>query len=233
VRKETQYDYGYCSVAYSAQWDHGVPGTYAVCDHRLDGEPVRWAIDDHFGSLPATLVPEVTATNTPKLNVDYVAYREDSFAEEGVDMIAIETQAIDLRGGGVGPAWRAWEDGKVAEWRSYFSEEARRKGRRDTVDYGVNIGNVYKRLGTQVAVKGEYLKQINVPLYVITQHRILRQLRSRVNLEPVSHGAPWDITFASFDYADTVEPDGGITFEFVESRANHAAKLPLRSHCKQ
>ncbi len=215
--KKIQYNYGYCSVVYSAQWDQGQPQPYAVCDHRLDGDPVRWAINDHFGSQAATLVPEVTATSAPKLNVDYVAYRDDSRAEEGVDMIAIETQAIDLRGGGVGPAWRAWKDKNVANWRDYFSEEAARKGRRDTVDYGINTGNVYKRLGTQVAIKGEYLKRVHVPLYVITQDRILKQLRLRVNFKPVSSGVAWDITFASFDYLGMLEKDGRLSFGFIES----------------
>lgn len=214
--KKRQYGYGYCSVVYSAQWDAGTPRTYAVCDHRLDGEPLRWAINDHFGNENAHLVPEVTATSSPKLNVDYVAYREDPSAEADVDLIAIETQAIDLRGGGVGPAWKAWEDGRTSEWRKYFTDEALRKGRKDRIDYGVNIGNVYKRLGTQVAIKGEYLKQVNVPLYVITQHAILVQLRSRVNFRPVASGDDWDITFASFDYLGSVESDGRLSFGFVE-----------------
>ena len=44
------------------------------------------------------------------------------------DVIAIETQAIDIRGGGVGPAWRAWTENKVSKWRDYFTEEAKAKG---------------------------------------------------------------------------------------------------------
>ena len=215
--KKIQYGMGYCSVVYAAEWDRGVPHPYAVCDHRLDGEPINWAIRDHFGPGGAVLVPEVTATIKPKLNVDYVAYKDDGLAEDGVDLIAIEAQAIDLRGGGVGPAWRAWEDKRVSEWRAYFTEEAMRKNRRDTVDYGVNTGNVYKRLGTQVAVKGEYLKQVHVPLYVVTQHRILRQLRSRVDFQTVQPHEPWDITFVSFDYTGEVDPTGRFAFPFQEA----------------
>ncbi|MEJ2858127.1 MULTISPECIES: hypothetical protein [unclassified Saccharothrix] len=116
----------------------------------------------------------MTVTDSPKLNIDYVAFVDSKDWPSERSYIAIETQAIDLRGGGVGPAWKAWEAGDVANWRRYFTEEAARKGRRDTVDYGVNTGNVYKRLGTQVAVKGEYLKQIEVPLYVVMQHSILQ-----------------------------------------------------------
>jgi hypothetical protein len=215
--KKRQYGFGYCSVTYAATWDNHEQQTYAVCDHRLDGDPVSWAVKDHFGEKPATLVPEVTATTKPKLNIDYVAFANDNNAQNGADLIAIETQAIDLRGGGVGPAWEAWEANDVANWRGYFTREAARKGRRDTVDYGVNTGNVYKRLGTQVAVKSEYLTQIDVPLYVIMQHSILQQLRARVNFVPVEVDQPWDITFAGFDYNGSVDQNGQLQLHFIES----------------
>ncbi|PPJ19756.1 hypothetical protein C5E45_16615 [Nocardia nova] len=203
--KKRQYHYGYCSVTYAAGWDKGKRRTYAVCDHRLDGPPVQWAVTDYFGQREATLVPEVTITDSPKLNIDYMAFVDDPSADGGTDIIAIETQAIDLRGGGVGPAWEAWEEGDVPNWRAYFTKEAKAKNRRDTVDYGVNTGNVYKRLGTQVAAKGEILKQVHIPLYVVMQQIIFEQLRARVNFEPVDEGEPWDITFVGFDY--DAEPD--------------------------
>lgn len=174
-------------------------------------------MSDFFGTQSATLVPEVMATSKPKLNIDYVAYCDDPAAVDGTRIIAIETQAIDLRGGGVGPAWNAWEAGDVANWRAYFTAEAEEKGRRDTVDYGVNTGNVYKRLGTQVAVKGEYFEKIDVPLYVVMQHSILEQLRSRINFTPVEEGEPWDITFAGFEYSDTPGPDGMFSLDLVEA----------------
>ncbi|WP_433724618.1 hypothetical protein ACQP2Y_03770 [Actinoplanes sp. CA-051413] len=221
--KKRQYGFGYCSVTYAAEWDNGVPHPYAVCDHRLDGEPIDWAVRDHFGHSEATLVPEVTASANPKLNVDFVAYRDEPNAEAGANLIAIEAQAIDLRGGGVGPAWEAWEDGNPAEWRAYFTRHAQAKGRADNVAYGINTGNVYKRLGTQVAVKGEYLKQIHVPLYVVTQHRILQRLRSRVDFQPAID-EPWDITFVSFDYNGTIEPNGQHGFVFVEAVRTTLAK---------
>lgn len=46
------------------------------------------------------------------------------------DFIAIETQAIDTRGGGVGPAWVGILEGSPATWRTRFTEEAKRKKRR-------------------------------------------------------------------------------------------------------
>lgn len=209
--KYRQYGFGYCSVRYAAEWDSGVPHTYAVCDHRLDGEPVEWAVRDYFGAREAKLVSEVTAISQPKLNIDYLAYRDDVSAQDGAEVIAIETQAIDLRGGGVGPAWRAWESGEMELWRAYFTAEARKKQRRDRVDYGINTGNVYKRLGTQVAIKGQFLKSINVPLYVVTQQRVLEQLRTRVNFEEIPHPASdWDITFVGFEYPDSASADGAL-----------------------
>lgn len=215
--KYRQYGYGYCSVTYAATWNEGEQRTYAVCDHRLDGAPVEWAVADYFGDGQATLVSEVMATSKPKLNIDYVAFADDPSAPDETRIIAIETQAIDLRGGGVGPAWEAWEANDVSNWRAYFTAEAERKGRRDTVDYGVNTGNVYKRLGTQVAVKGEYFKQIDVPLYVVMQQSILEQLRSRINFTPVSESEPWDITFAGFEYNGDLDADGRLSLNLVES----------------
>ncbi|MFT2017187.1 hypothetical protein ACMA1D_15260 [Streptomyces sp. 796.1] len=215
--KQRQYGFGYCSVPYAAKWDNGQQRTYAVCDHRLDGPPVDWAVTDFFGDRQATLVPEVAATLTPRLNIDYVAFADEPSAPSGTRLMAVETQAIDLRGGGVGPAWNAWKAGDVQDWRAYFTEEAKRKGRPDRIDYGVNTGNVYKRLGTQVAVKGEYLKQIDVPLYVVMQHSILQQLRSRINFTPVGAGMPWDITFAGFDYSDALDSDGKLRLDLIET----------------
>lgn len=215
--KHKQYGFGYCSVVYSATWDSGTPKAYAVCDHRLDGAPINWAVADHFGSTKASLVPEVTATFSPKLSIDYVAFADDPSCYGGVDLIAIEAQTIDLRGGGVGPAWDAWENNDVINWREYFTREAQEKGRRDTIDYGINTGNVYKRLGTQVAEKGEYFKKIGVPFYVVMQHSILGQLRSRVDFATVKQESSWDITFVSFDYTGAISPNGQLEFEYVDN----------------
>lgn len=131
--KKRQYGFGYCSVTYSAAWDQE-QHTYAVCDHRLDGAPTQWAIRDFFGDQPARLVPEVAATQKPRLNLDYVAYANDDSFPDGIKAIAIETQSIDLRGGGVGPAWEAWVAGETDKWREYFTREATRKGRKEGYD---------------------------------------------------------------------------------------------------
>ena len=206
--KFQQYKYGYCSVGYAAQDDNGERSTYAVCDHRLDGAPVSRAVIDHFGSNPnVRLVPEIVLTR-PRTSFDYAAFTETNGAIG--DVIAIETQAIDIRGGGVGPAWRAWEEGKPDEWRRYFTSEARQKGRKDTVAYGVNMANIYKRLGLQVAEKGAFLKRIGVPFYVVMQDRPFKYLRSRIPFEEVSRGG--DITFMTSDYTGRTNRDGTMEF---------------------
>jgi hypothetical protein len=195
MRKFRQYKYGYCSVKYAAADDKNQFFTYAVCDHRLDGAALAHVVADHFGTRKARIVPEIVLTE-PRTSFDFAALSED----DPNDVIAIETQAMDIRGGGVGPAWRAWADRKVELWRGYFTEEARLKGRKDTVAYGVNMANVYKRLGLQVAVKGSYLKGIGVPFYVLMQDRPFQYLRRRINFTPVERD--WDITFVTFDYGD-------------------------------
>lgn len=203
--KARQYGFGYCSVTYAAADDGGTYQTYAVCDHRVDGDPLNHVVTDHFGTKRATLVPEIVLTE-PRTSFDYAAFDSQNVQ----DVIAIETQAIDIRGGGVGPAWRAWVDGQTQTWREYFTDEAKRKGRNDTVAYGVNMANIYKRLGLQVAVKGSCLKGINVPFYVVMQDRPFRYLRRRINFTQTDE--TWDITFVTFDYTGKRLEDGSLQF---------------------
>jgi hypothetical protein len=102
--KFRQYRFGYCSVVYAAKDDGGIRHTYAVCDHRLDGAPVQKAVADHFGAANVELVPEVVLTD-PRTSFDYVAISRSG--DKITDAVVIETQAIDIRGGGVGPVWQA------------------------------------------------------------------------------------------------------------------------------
>ncbi|GGD11961.1 NotI family restriction endonuclease [Aureimonas glaciei] len=212
--KYRQYGFGYCSVTYAAADDAGRRHTYAVCDHRVDGTPLLQAVAHHFGNKVVELVPEVVLTD-PRTSFDYVAFTR---SPEGIDdAIAIETQAVDIRGGGVGPAWRAWQDGRQDEWRAYFTEEASTKNRRDTVAYGVNMANIYKRLGLQVATKGTYLKAIGVKLYVVMQDRPFRYLKNRVKFVPVEPDDNPDIVFMTFDYSGSVDADGRLNFGHVQT----------------
>lgn len=205
--KLRQYGFGYCSVTYAAADDGGKSYTYAVCDHRLDGAPLAHVIADHFETRKYRLVPEIVLRE-PRTSFDYVAQATDN----PDDVIAIETQSIDIRGGGVGSAWRAWKEGKTSQWRAFFTEAATLKGRKDTVAYGVNMANIYKRLGLQVAVKGSYLKGIGVPFYVLMQDRPFQYLHRRICFRPCAEGEPWDITFVTFDYEDATDANGVIPF---------------------
>lgn len=161
----------------------------------------------------AHLVPEVVLTD-PRTSFDYAAITVSPTGEIDGAM-AIETQAIDIRGGRVGPAWRAWVDGKPERWREYFTADATTKGRKDTVAYGVNMANIYKRLGLQVAVKGSYLKGIGVPFYVVMQHRPFEYLRRRIRFAEVAH--PWDITFMTFEYTGKAKSDGSLEFSHAST----------------
>jgi hypothetical protein len=111
----------------------------------------------------------------------------------------------------VGPAWHAWKDNKPGDWRQYFTDEAVRKGRKDTVAYGVNMANIYKRLGLQVAVKGTYLKGIKVPFYVLMQDRPFEYLRSRIQFDEATEN--WDISFVTFDYTGQRDSNGQLDFQ--------------------
>jgi hypothetical protein len=210
--KFKQYKFGYCSVTYAAADDEGIRQTYAVCDHRLDGEPITAVIEDRFGATwrgRVELVPEVVLHN-PRTSFDYVAI--DVEGGEIRDAIVIETQAIDIRGGGVGPAWDAWMKGTPGKWREYYTADAKAKARsQDIVAYGVNMANIYKRLGLQVAVKGAYLKGIGVPFYVVMQRRPFDYLRRRIRF--VEGAKDWDITFMTFDYTGVRLEDGTLEFK--------------------
>lgn len=212
--KYRQYGFGYCSVTYAAQDDEGIRRTYAVCDHRVDGDPLKEVIRDHFGPYEPELVPEVVLTN-PRTSFDYVAIKRKHGAV--TDAIAIETQAIDIRGGGVGPAFKAWQEQRLDEWRAYFTAEAEAKGRKDNIAYGVNMANIYKRLGLQVAEKGTYLKAIGVPFYVVMQNRPFEYLHRRVKFSPVEPGEPWDITFMTFDYTGRTTAGGQLEFSHART----------------
>ena len=222
--KFRQYGYGYCSVTYAARADKGDRYTYAVCDHRLDGVPINAAIEDYFGPNPVgvELVPEVVLTN-PRRSFDYTAIRVVN--NSIVDAIVIESQAIDLRGGGVGTAWRAWQDGQPHRWREYYTEEASSLGRKDTVAYGVNMGNIYKRLGLQVATKGEFLKRCGVRLYVVMQDRPFNYLFERIPFAEAEPGETPDITFITFDYTGEQSQDGMLNLGFVRKRRTTHARF--------
>ncbi len=55
-----------------------------------------------------------------------------------------------------------------------------------------------------------------MPLYVVMQYSILRQLRSRINFSVTQEEDPWDITFAGFEYDGSLDSDGILQLNLVE-----------------
>jgi hypothetical protein len=217
--KLLQYGFGYCSVQYKTKYDKESQ-IYAVCDHRLDGVPVLHAVSDYFGKNDRVQLADELKFTNPDQSFDFIAIDPKTD-----DFIVIETQAIDLRGGGVGPAWESIFDGKPADWRSYFSKEAVDKGRKDNIAYGVNMANITKRLGSQVADKGSLLKHIGIKLYVIAQDRCFSYFANRIPAEWTSdRNAPWDITFITFDYTGVTRPDGSLEIAHKQTvRTTHVS----------
>lgn len=201
--KYQQYGFGYCSVQYKSKYD-SKPEIYAVCDHRLDGSPVQHAVVDFFGNNERVKLVEELKFTDPDQSFDFIAIDPTTDV-----FIGIETQAIDLRGGGVGPAWESIADGTPSEWRAYFSREAAAKKRKDNVAYGVNMANITKRLGLQVAEKGNLMRQLNAKLYVVAQDRCLEYFKRRIPARwTTERNDDWDISFITFDYTGVVLPSG-------------------------
>ncbi|HEV3162802.1 MAG TPA: hypothetical protein VGZ22_02090 [Isosphaeraceae bacterium] len=218
--KFRQYGYGYCSVQYRTEDDTDYE-VYAVCDHRLDGVPVMAAVNDYFKSTKnVLLIDEVKLTN-PSQSFDFVAL--DTATD---DFVAIETQAIDLRGGGVGPAWAGILEGAPSKWRQLYTEEAIRDERKDNVAYGVNTANITKRLGVQIAEKCSLLASLNAKLYVVTQDRCFKYMSKRI---PATWGTapdqPWDITFISWDFTGKVLPNGQREIEQKQTKRTTTASF--------
>jgi hypothetical protein len=100
-------------------------------------------------------------------------------------------------------------DERPRDWRAYFTAEAEEKGRRDTVEYGVNMANITKRFGLQVAEKGGLLRSVGSKLYAVIQNRCFRYLAARIRADwHDDKETPWDICFMTFDYTGTVLPNG-------------------------
>jgi hypothetical protein len=208
--KYRQYGYGNCSVTYRAEADSQYE-IYATCDHRLDGAPIWTAVDHYFGAenrSQIVLIPEVVLTS-PRQSFDFVALNL-----ENNDFCAIEAQAIDLRGGGVGPAFNALLSGNPREWRQLYSDESDKKGRKDNVAYGVNTANIYKRLGLQIAEKGGLLSRWNARLYVIAQHRCFEYLERRAVIN-WNQKQSQEIVFLTFDYTGRIDINGQMEFAQV------------------
>ena len=167
---------GVCSLRYKAEGFEGA-SIWAVCQHRLSGAPFRQVLDLHFGDRAedAELVPEVRVKD-PTLSFDGVGVL--TVDNEEVEIVGIEAQTIDTRGGAIQPMWRAYVEGRPDEWQAYY-EQAQQKPL-----FGVNTTNVWKRLLPQVMNKGRLYRDWQAKLYVVLQDSVYAFITRRMHLRP-------------------------------------------------
>lgn len=182
---------GICSIRYKAEGFDET--TWAVCQHRLKGEPFEDAVRRHFGrrSKDAELVTELRL-NKPRMSLDGVGALFDG---DDVDFVGIEAQTIDTRGGSVKPLWEAYTTGRPHEWRDRYPEGAK---------FGVNTTNVWKRLLPQVMNKGRLYQGWDSKLYVLVQDPVFQFITRRMNLDrlPRSSASKAEIVWLLWDFEE-------------------------------
>ena len=188
---------GVCSIRYKAA-GFQTETIWAVCANRLAGEPFVRAAEHHFAERTpeADIVTEVRLKN-PDLSFDAVAMLVEDSGE--AEMVGIEAQTIDTRGGSIKPMWQAYVDGKPDAWRSYYPGRP---------TFGVNTTNVWKRLLPQVMNKGRMFVGWDARLLVLLQATVFKFIRERMplrDLSPQERDAaeiiwlPWDYTGRQLD----------------------------------
>jgi hypothetical protein len=199
---------GICSLRYRAE---GFSDTtiWAVCANRLSGAPLRHVLGEHFGEevSEAELVTEVKIVN-PRMSFDGVGVRE--LTDGGLEMVGIEAQTIDTRGGSLKPLWQSYVEGRPDEWRDYY------KGR---PSFGVNTTNVWKRLLPQVMNKGRLFKGWESKLYVVVQDAVYQFIARRMPLQSLTRQERpnAEIVWVRWDYTGEVDAEGQLVTETSES----------------
>lgn len=194
---------GICSIRYSAEGFGDT--TWAVCQHRLKGPPFREAVKRHFGpaTKDAELVTELRI-DEPRMSLDGVGALVD---DEGavVDLLGIEAQTIDTRGGSLQPAWEAFTQGRPDRWRDGYPKGPK---------FGVNTTNVWKRLLPQVMNKGRLYRGWDSKLYVVVQDPVFQFIARRMPLErlPRQAAGKAEIVWLLWDYEEGQprDPDTGM-----------------------
>jgi hypothetical protein len=193
---------GICSIKYSAEGFGDT--TWAICQHRLKGAPFQDAIDRHFGARAseASLVTELRI-DQPRMSLDGVGARlEDG---EVADLVGIEAQTIDTRGGSLQPLWDSFVNGEPDEWRDGYPKGPK---------FGVNTTNVWKRLLPQVMNKGRLYRGWDSKLYVLVQDPVFQFIARRMPLErlPRQAAGQAEIVWLLWDYEEGQprDPDTGM-----------------------
>lgn len=190
---------GVCSIKYRAAGFTGET-IWAVCANRLAGEPFKLAAEHHFGSRAheADIVTEVRLKN-PDLSFDAVALIVDESGE--TEMVGIEAQTIDTRGGSIKPLWNSYVHGRPQDWRDYYPGRP---------TFGVNTTNVWKRLLPQVMNKGRMFAAWEAGLLVLLQATVFKFIRERMPLKELSpqEQSAAEIVWLPWDYTGRTLPDG-------------------------
>ena len=195
---------GVCSIKYKAAGFAGET-IWAVCANRLSGEPFQMAAEHHFGerAAEADMVTEVRLKE-PDMSFDAVAILVDD--EGNAEMVGIEAQTIDTRGGSIKPMWQAYVDGRPDEWRTYYPSRP---------TFGVNTTNVWKRLLPQVMNKGRMFVGWEARLLVLLQASVFKFIRERMPLKELSpqERSAAEIVWLPWDYTGGRLPDGMLETE--------------------
>lgn len=195
---------GICSIRYQAE-GFGREISWATCEHRLKGPPFEDAIRRHFGARAseAQLVTELRLSE-PRMSLDGVGALFDDDPHE-VDVVGIEAQTIDTRGGKIKPLWAAYVEGEPDRWRAKYPDGAK---------FGVNTTNVWKRLLPQVMNKGRLYRGWESKLYVVVQDPVFQFISRRMRLDRLPR-QDWDraeIIWLLWDFEGgrTRDPDTGM-----------------------
>jgi hypothetical protein len=183
---------GICSINYKAEGFDET--TWAICQHRLKGEPFAEAVQRHFGprASEAALVTELRL-DEPRMSLDGVGVLIEE--DDEVDLVGIEAQTIDTRGGSVKPLWAAYASGAPDRWRDRYAGGAK---------FGVNTTNVWKRLLPQVMNKGRLYRGWDSKLYVLVQDPVFQFIARRMPLERLPRQAAGnaEIVWLLWDYEE-------------------------------
>lgn len=183
---------GICSIRYRAEGFGET--TWAICQHRLKGAPFQEAVDRHFGhrAEEAALVTELRL-DKPRMSLDGVG----ALVEDGTvkDLVGIEAQTIDTRGGSLRPLWDSLVKGRPGRWREGYPNGPK---------FGVNTTNVWKRLLPQVMNKGRLYRGWDSKLFVVLQDPVFQFIARRMPLErlPRQAAGEAEIVWLLWDFED-------------------------------
>lgn len=182
---------GICSIRYKAA-GFDTQMSWAVCQHRLKGKPFKEAARRHFGAATDVRLVTEVGIDDPRMSLDGIATRPRPDSDD-IDLVGIEAQTIDTRGGSLKPAWNAYTSGRPEAWREFYPKRP---------SYGVNTANVWKRLLPQVMNKGRLYRGWDSKLYVLVHDPVFQVITQRMPLDrlPLQASKKAEIVWLLWDY---------------------------------